>query len=134
MNSYRVEKAFATHQIGDVIQLTQRQAQYLLVLGLLSDYEKVLLRAVTSPMTGTARHLSAKSFQATLTGSGAISATVIIEHSNDLLAWLPDETLSLSGSNSVSDGFSGSEAWAWTRARLTAITGTNAAITVTTMV
>lgn len=133
MNFYRVEKAFATHLVGAIILLTQRQAQYLLVLGLISDYQSVLLRAVTSPTTGSARHLSAQSYQATLTGSGAISATVIIEHSNDALAWLTDETLTLSGTDAVSDGYLSSGNWVWTRARLTAISGTNAALTLTTM-
>lgn len=75
-----------------------------------------------------------KTFQATVTGTGAVSATVVIEVSNhpSLLGWMELGTISLSGTTSASDGFASLEAWAHVRARISAISGTNAAVTTLT--
>lgn len=74
-----------------------------------------------------------RTFQATLTGTGALTATVVIEVSNDGVGWLSDatSTLSLSGTNLASGGFSSSASWGYVRANVTAISGTGAKVTVT---
>lgn len=69
------------------------------------------------------------SFDCALTGSGAVSATIIIEATNGA-AWQPLGTVTLSGTDSDADGFSNSGNWGRARARLTAISGTNAAVVV----
>lgn len=71
--------------------------------------------------------------QATVQGTGAVSATVQIEVSNDGVGWLVDSvsTLSLSGTGIASAGFTSSAPWQFVRANITAISGTNARVTVT---
>jgi len=71
-----------------------------------------------------------KSVQASVVGTGAVTATVIIEASNDAVSsnWLPIHTFTLSGSDSVADGFLFTQPWKYIRARLTAISGTGAAV------
>lgn len=79
------------------------------------------------------------SFQATVIGTGAVTATVIIEgsnHSSDgtiggTIYWCDTVlgTITLSGTTSDSDGFSTNSTWKFVRARLTAITGTGAVVT-----
>jgi hypothetical protein len=71
-----------------------------------------------------------KTFQATVEGSGAVTAEVDIEASNDGENWLWLGTISLSGTGSDSDGFASSAAWANHRADVTAIGGTGASVTV----
>lgn len=72
-------------------------------------------------------------YQATITGTGAVSATVQIEVSNDNIGWLVDSvsTLTLSGTNLASSGFVSSGPWQFARANITAISGTNAKVTCT---
>jgi hypothetical protein len=71
-------------------------------------------------------------FQAVLTGTGALTATVVIEGSNDGTNWVATAlgTISLSGNDAVSDGFANDAPWKYVRARVTAITGTSATVTV----
>jgi hypothetical protein len=79
-------------------------------------------------------------FQATVTGTGAVTATVVIQVSNDDTAlsnpanmnWCqtPLGTITLSGTTSASDGFTSNSSWKYVRAQVTAITGTNAAVSV----
>lgn len=67
--------------------------------------------------------------QAILTGTGAVSATVIHEGTNDplgLTGWTTIVTYTLSGTNEVSDGDVLEHSWLKTRARCTAISGTGA--------
>lgn len=76
--------------------------------------------------------LSDMTFQATVSGTGAVSATVQIEVSNDGIGWLIDSTatLVLSGTTVASKGFTSSAAWQFVRANITAISGTGAKVTV----
>src|ERR1700756_921962 len=74
------------------------------------------------------------SFQAILTGTGAVTATIVIQVSNDdtfntspsTMSWCqtPLGTITLSGTNSVSDGFTSNATWKYVRAQVTAISGT----------
>lgn len=66
-----------------------------------------------------------------MSGSGAVTATVIIEASNDRLGWVTLETLALSGTGVASDGFALDAAWGSVRARCTAISGTGAVVVAT---
>lgn len=72
-------------------------------------------------------------YQATVTGTGAVTATVVIEYSNDGVNALSTVggTITLSGTTTSSDGFTTSDApWKFARARTTAISGTGATVQV----
>lgn len=77
------------------------------------------------------RYESNWTYQATVKGTGTVSATVVIEVSNDGKGWLTFGTLSPVGTTSATDAISGNAAWAFHRANLTAISGTDASINVT---
>jgi len=66
-------------------------------------------------------------YQATVQGSGSVSATVIIEVSNDRVGWITDgtATLVLSGTDVASAGFVSTATWAYSRARLTSISASS---------
>lgn len=70
--------------------------------------------------------------QATVTGTGAVTATVVIDCSNDGVnaCSTPLGTISLSGTTSASDGFTTDAPWKFIRARTTAISGTGATLVV----
>ena len=96
-----------------------------------------LLNAATTTATGTGYtamdvryDTENRVFQATVSGTGAVSATVNVEVSNDNTNWLVLGTITLSGTTSASDGFAAGAPWPYTRARVTAISGTSAAVTV----
>jgi hypothetical protein len=93
---------------------------------------KSLLNAVTAPVTGNSVNPATanRTFQATVAGTGAVGATVIIECSNDDGNYLTLGTITLSGTTSASDGFVSVANWMCVRARLTAISGTGAAVSV----
>jgi hypothetical protein len=98
----------------------------------------LLLRAVTTPTTGAGFDLSPytydndeRNFVAYVAGTGAVSATVLVEVSNNNLHWITLGTITLSGTTEAADGFVSDESWPWVRAQLTAVSGTDAAVTVT---
>lgn len=86
---------------------------------------------VQAATTGDEHIKPEQTYQATVAGSGAVSATVLIQFSNDQVGWITGATITLSGTTSASDGFSANASWKYKRANLTAISGTNAAVTVT---
>lgn len=71
-------------------------------------------------------------YQATITGSGAVSATVTIQVSNDGIGWLSDgtSTIALTGTNTATSGYTSTSPWQYVRATIASISGTNAAVTV----
>lgn len=89
-----------------------------------------LLAAVAAPVSGAAALIASfnRTFQATVSGTGAVSATVVIEGSNDGTNFLTLGTITLTGTTSASDGFASTAPWQYVRARLTAISGTGAAV------
>lgn len=100
--------------------------------GALTLLDAVTAAPATSAAGTSASFPGAKSVQATVTGTGAVTATVKIDVSNDGIAWIQDMAIiSLSGSNAATDGFAFVVNWTYFRARLTAISGTGAAVTVT---
>ena len=93
----------------------------------------VLLDAVAAPVTSNNGLMSSDNWtiQGTVQGTGAITATINIEYSNDGIAWMPGPQIVLTGSTLVTDGFFGSEHWIMCKATLASVTGTGAAVTVT---
>ena len=71
-----------------------------------------------------------KSFQAVVAGTGAVSAVVNIEVSNNGVDWLVLSTLSLSGTTRATDGFVANGPWAQFRGNVTSISGTAATVQV----
>lgn len=67
-------------------------------------------------------------FQGTVSGTGAVTATIVVEGSNDGTNWVATAlgTITLSGTTSATDGFTTTAPWKYVRARVTAITGTGA--------
>ena len=92
-----------------------------------------LLNAQRSIATGAAitHDETKRSYQATVVGEGAVSATVVIEGGNDGIGYITLGTITLSGTTLATDGFLGDSSWTQLRAKLTAISGTNAAVTAT---
>ncbi|MCK5611366.1 hypothetical protein KAR91_56370 [Candidatus Pacearchaeota archaeon] len=78
----------------------------------------------------------ARTYQAKVVGTGAVTATVVIEGSNDTQAvvanktWVLLGTITLSGTTSDTDGFGSVLPWQETRARITAVSGTDATVNV----
>jgi len=71
--------------------------------------------------------------QGTVAGTGAVTASITLEVSNDKIGAIalgPTPVISLSGTTTASDGFSVDAKWAFLRATLTAVSGTGAAVTV----
>lgn len=85
---------------------------------------------VTTTSTGAALYKDSpySTFQGNVTGTGAVTATIVIDCSNDAVNWVatPLGTITLSGTTSSSDGFTTTAPWKYVRARVTAITGTGA--------
>ena len=93
----------------------------------------ILLDAVTAATTSDWAFLGEDqtTAQATVVGTGALTASVNLEYSNDRIAALSGFTIALAGNTSVSDGDLTQPKWTWVRADLTSITGTGAKVTVT---
>lgn len=91
-----------------------------------------LLSAVTSTGAGTASSPDSHSrtFQATgTTSAGSGAATVKVQVSNDNSNWIDLGTITLVlGTSATSDGFSSDAAWKYVRGNVTAISGTNATV------
>ena len=71
-------------------------------------------------------------YHATVSGTGAVSATINIEMSNDGVNALETAagTITLTGTTSSTDGFTTDAAWKYVRANVTAISGTGATVQV----
>jgi len=99
-----------------------------------------ILTAATAASSGhpqVTNGTSPLSFQATITGTGALTGTVVIEGTNEVALstsnYLTIGTITLSGTTTASDGFvAAAVPWNVVRARIPAggITGTSATINV----
>lgn len=96
-----------------------------------------ILSGATTTVTGSAQSLptiddglGSIAVQGVLTGTGAVSATVVIEVSLDQTNYVTAGTITLSGTTSATDGFLMNTGWQWVRARVTAISGTSATLNV----
>lgn len=93
-----------------------------------------LLQNATTTVTGDWKYKDAPqaTIQATVSGTGAVTANVIIDCSNDGVNAVSTSlgTIGLSGTTSSSDGFTTSAPWKYVRARVTSISGTGATVNV----
>lgn len=100
-----------------------------------SGHVRNILTSATSTVNGSWHFKDAPktAIQATVVGSGAVGATVVIEVSNDALFAVSTAvgTITLSGTVDSTDGFTTDAPWKYIRANVTAISGTSAAVTVT---
>ena len=92
-----------------------------------------ILLTTTEIATATAvnAQILARAFQAVVTGTGAVSATVLIEASNNRENYMTLGTITLSGTTAAADGFVSVAPWEYVRANVTAISGTGATVVVT---
>lgn len=97
-----------------------------------------ILKDATTTVTGAWMFKDAPqaSYQATVSGTGAVTATVVIEVSNDGVnaVTTPLGTITLSGTTSSSDGFTTDAPWKYVRARISAVSGTGATVNVSACV
>lgn len=103
------------------------------------DIVLTLLNRVTAIGVGATyqnNKSSPKNYQAMVTGTGAVSATVLVWGANldpastDAVATLL-ATFTLSGTTNASDGFYSFAGWQFVYGEVTAISGTGAAVTLT---
>lgn len=78
--------------------------------------------------TGAAK----RTFQGVAEGTGAVSASVDIEVSNNGIDFLLLGTLELSGTTRATDGFVSDAPWRYARANVTSISGTGTTVSVET--
>lgn len=89
-----------------------------------------LINNGTGTLTGTPVHMpwAGGVFQATISGTGAVSATVIINASMQGNIWTPIGTLSLTGTTTDSKTAAMTAPWPLVRTDITAISGTGATV------
>lgn len=85
---------------------------------------------VTGEVVTVSRGRLSRVFQAIVTGTGAVAATVIIEGCIDAVHFKTLATITLTDNDVDSDEFVSDGPWPFVRARLTAISGTDAAVDV----
>lgn len=71
-----------------------------------------------------------RTFQAVVVGTGAQTATIVIEVSMDGTNVITLGTITLSGTTTATDGFATTATWPFVRARVSAVSGTGATIQV----
>lgn len=92
---------------------------------------KQMLSTTTNTTGSTITDLNAGgAFQATISGTGAVACTVTIECSLDATNWISLATITLSGTNTDTDGFSSVGQWPNYRATTSGVTGTVTSIVV----
>ncbi len=101
----------------------------------IQDGKERILNAVTTTATSESYNVTgavARTYQVVAsTTAGAGTATVEIQVSNDGTNWLLLGTIPLTLSTTPStDGLAANAPWAFTRAKVTALTGTGANVTV----
>ena len=76
-------------------------------------------------------------FQAIVTGTGSVGATVVIQGSNETATfngtksnWVTIDTYTLSGTTTATSGSTSVSVWRYVRANVTAISGTGATVEV----
>lgn len=91
---------------------------------------KILNAATVAPTTSNVARTPGLggAFQAVVNGTGPVAATVVIEASLNGTDYLTIGTITLSGTNTANDGFAIQAPWEFVRGRLTAISGTGAAV------
>lgn len=82
--------------------------------------------AYNGPVFDTSALAAERTYQAVVAGTGAVTATVAVYVSNDNSHWETLYTFSLSGTTSDSASQVAQHRWAFTKASVTAISGTGA--------
>ena len=119
---------------GRLQRVAQRLTSLIAQLPLLGLSRTAMLAAVTATGAGsaTADGGRAPSFSANVAGTGAVTATVVVEARNTASGvWFTLATITLSGTTSAADGFATLARYMEYRGNLTAISGTGAAVTLT---
>lgn len=101
----------------------------------MSNSVKTLLDAETTTGAGSSLQtpgIGRRTFVATVAGDGAVAADVTIQGSHDGSTWVDVVTIELSGTDAATDGASQDWGWAYLRAEVDSISGTDAAVTCTT--
>lgn len=99
----------------------------------MASYGLYTLLTTTGTTTGTeltTGNNDQRTFQAVCTGTGAVTATVVIEGSLDKTNWVTIATLSLSGTAPQTSSYEHTSAWTYIRARTSGVTGTSATVNV----
>lgn len=96
------------------------------------NYHVNLIDSVTADGTGTTfeRDGNIWNYQAVITGTGSVSATVTIQVSNNGTNWETFGTMSLTGTGSDTDSVTGNAPWRAHRAVVSSLTGTGATVSV----
>lgn len=81
--------------------------------------------AFNGPVFDTSALAAERTYQATVKGTGTVTATVVVYVSNDNNIWETLYTFSLSGTTSDSVSQIGQHRWAFTKVSVTAISGTS---------
>lgn len=73
-----------------------------------------------------------RTYQGIVAGTGSVTATIVIEGSNTGQAgeFITLGTITLTGTTKATDGFASNAKWTYVRARVTAVTGTGALVSV----
>lgn len=93
-----------------------------------------LLNAITTTGAGTQftwKNYPTSSFQCVEAGTGTVTATVNVEVSQDGVTWFQLAVFTLSGTAAASSTTTAVPSYPYVRGNVTAITGTNAAVTLT---
>ena len=96
-------------------------------------FAQVAAGNITGNPVSSAAFWGNRTFQAVITGTGALTGTILIQCSNDNVNFITLGTITLSGTTTASDGFASSGEWAFHRAYIAqnGITGTGAVVNVT---
>jgi hypothetical protein len=116
----------------DTVMIRSGKVAVLLGTPLLDSANKIIgYTGVTSNQSSTSDYKDSpwSTYQATVTGTGAVTATIAIYGSNDGVNFNTTAlgTITLSGTNSATDGFAYVGPWKYVKATLTNLTGTGAA-------
>lgn len=74
-----------------------------------------------------------KTFQASVTGTGLVTATVVVQasHMPTVHGWVDLGTITLARTTQDTDGFTSESSWPYFRGKVTAISGTGAKVRLT---
>lgn len=89
----------------------------------------IMQRTTTGADSAFNGYYGVKHFQGTVTGTGAVTATIDVEVSTDNTNWVVMGSIVLSGTDSATDAFASDTNWPYVRGNLTAISGTGAEAT-----
>jgi hypothetical protein len=114
--------------MSDVFIKSGEQPRYFAFSGVKST----TVTAASSPIYKESPY---SSFQAIISGTGSVSATIAIQvcieddTANGINSnWITMSTITLSGTTTATDGFTTIAPWRWVRANVSAISGTGAIV------